>query len=519
MKKKDVEWAVFWCSLLQPLLFGEIDPRETGRFLRGLASREVLFPNGVRKKPSLRTLRRKLRTYRTKGFDALARKPRSDRGKSRAHGEEIVRRAVELKRDQPRRSSRTLNEFLEAEWGKRLPRSTLYRHLRRAGATRLKLGVTKKKVRRRWTRRHTHALWLGDFENGPYVLEGGQVVPTHLSVFLDCHSRFVVEGRYYLHENLDILVDSWLRAVVTHGAPGALYVDNAKVYRSRALRAACFALNLQRLHRKPKDPATGGLIEKFFQTAQNLFEEEVRRGPILPLDQLNRAFAAWLEMSYHRTPNRETNESPRERYEKGLVAIRRVDLEAILPFFFERAVRRVHKDFSDVQLAGKFYRVDPRLRGDKVEVRYDPFSKREEVWIYDLEERYLGKGRLHRRETGADPPAGAAPGPLRYSYLDLLVRRHEEELRERARGIDFRKAATSRGWSFPDFARRLARLLGRKGDLTAFETAELEALKPLYDRLPSLTPRLVEEAVSRAREKTLACVLYELQRLARRKET
>ncbi len=72
----------------------------------------------------------------------------------------------------------------------------MYRHLKRAGATRMKLGISRRKVRRRWTRDYTHALWVGDFEDGPYVIEGGRAVATHLSGFIDCYSRYVVEARY-----------------------------------------------------------------------------------------------------------------------------------------------------------------------------------------------------------------------------------------------------------------------------------------------------------------------------------
>ena len=87
-------------------------------------------------------------------------------------------------------------------------RFTDYRHLKRSGATRLKLGISQRKVRRRWTRDHSNDLWLGDFEDGPCVLVGDQAAPTHLSGFIDCHSRYVIEARYYLRENLDILIDS-----------------------------------------------------------------------------------------------------------------------------------------------------------------------------------------------------------------------------------------------------------------------------------------------------------------------
>lgn len=52
------------------------------------------------------------------------------------------------------------------------------------------------KVRKRWSRDHTHDLWGGDFEDGPYVLENHQVLDTYLSAVIDCHSRYAVEARW-----------------------------------------------------------------------------------------------------------------------------------------------------------------------------------------------------------------------------------------------------------------------------------------------------------------------------------
>ena len=46
MKKKDQEWALFWCGLLHPVLFGEIPKRQIQTFLKGLAEEEKLFPDG-----------------------------------------------------------------------------------------------------------------------------------------------------------------------------------------------------------------------------------------------------------------------------------------------------------------------------------------------------------------------------------------------------------------------------------------------------------------------------------------
>ena len=62
--------------------------------------------------------------------------------------------------------------------------------------------------------------------------------------------------------------------------------------------------------------------------------------------------------------------------------MRQVDLGAVLGFFHERAPRTVNEDFSDVRLDGRFFAVDPKLRGDRVIVEYDPFSPLDEVLLY-----------------------------------------------------------------------------------------------------------------------------------------
>ena len=397
MSDRQEQWAVFWCSLLSPLLYGEVSPQEAGRFLNELASREQVFPDGQRRRPSRATLWRKWKKYRDGGFEALFRKRRKDRGQPRKATPAMIAKAVELKKEQPLRSDVPINKFLEAQFKATIPKSTLYQHLRRAGATRLKLGISQRKVRCRWTRDHSNALWLGDFEDGPCVLVDGQAVTTHLSAFIDCHSRYVVEARYYLRENLDILIDSLLRAWGAQGASGELYLDNAKIYHAHALKAACFALNIRLLHRGAGDPPPGGLIERFFLTAQGQFESEVRAGEILTLDRLNHALAAWLDQGYHRQPNSETQQTPLERYHQANRFTRHVNLQEALKYFMRKVRRKVNEEFSDVQLDARFFQVDPRLRDDWVEVRYDPFGPLETVLIYSSEGEYLGVGKRHQR--------------------------------------------------------------------------------------------------------------------------
>lgn len=515
MRKKDEQWALFWCSLLRPVLF-EHGRHEvsTYRFLKELSQKQIAFPDGTYRRPSLSTLKRKLRKYRKEGFDALARKSRSDRGRPRTVPQNVIDRAVAIKRDLPTRSSETINNMLKAEYGLTLPKSTLYRHLKEAGATRIKLGIDRKKVRKRWTRNHTHDLWIGDFQEGPYVLlEDGQVVQTHLSAFIDCHSRWMVSARYYFRQNLDILIDTLLRAWAVYGASKQLYLDNAKVYHSHALNSACLRLGIDLIHRTAGDPAPGGLIERFFGTVQSQFEPEVRAGEILTLAQLNRAFSAWLTVSYHQRINADTQQTPKQRYHDGLTVLRKVDTTEAIRSFMKRATRHVHRDFCDIQLNGRFYRVDRGLRGDKVEVRYDPYSTMETVLIYSLKDVYLGEGRQHQRQAGDQPGPEAPPGKVQYSYLDMLIRQHEQLLNNQVPGIDYRSVAAARAWSFMAFAQTFARLLGRKGGLSAFNAGELERLKKTYNRSTNLNDSLLIRAFKQTSDKNISGILNQLEHL------
>lgn len=517
MNKNEEKLAVFWCNLLAPILYDEIEPDLWNRYIQSVCDKPILFPDGTLHKPSPKTLKRKLKKYRKYGFDALARKRRKDKGSFKAGAPEVIAKAIELKREQPFRSVRIINGYLYEMFGTTIPRSTMYRHFKQAGATRLKLGAVVKKVRKRWSRDHTHSLWIGDFEEGPYVVEKGEVVPTCLSAFIDCHSRYVVEARYYYRQNLDVLIDSLIRAFSVHGAPKALYLDNAKVYHSNGLVAACHRLQIQLIHRPPRDPAPGGAIERFFQTAQIQLEKEVRAGHILSLDELNQTLRAWLSESYHASNHSELKMTPKQMYDKGLAVIRKVDLSMALESFLETYGRTVNKDFSDVRVNNRFYKVDPKLRGDKVNVRIDPFSALDTVKIESPDEVYLGQGMLHTRDKG-DKGAPFTPEKPKHDLKAHWIRQHNKRLEETAHGIDFRKINSHRPWPFHDFANTTASLLGRKGKMTDFNAGELEALKKVYNQSVKINRVMLQRACETAPEKTLTYLILELKKRIQKEE-
>lgn len=516
MRCSNEDWAVFWCSLLSPVLLGEIPERRRERYFHQLSQEERLLPDGRRKRVSVRTFRRWWRRLKDEGVPGLYRRRRADRGKPRKKRGDLLARAVALKKEQPFRSDKAINRILKREFGSQIPRSTLYRHLRQQGATRRKLGVSKQKIRCRWTRDQSDALWVGDFEHGPPVMHWGESVKTRLSAWIDCYSRYIVEARYYVRENLDILADSLLRAWGKHGASGGLYADNAKIYHAKALRLACTQLNIRLLHRPPRDPPAGGLIERFFQTCQMQLEAEVRAGQVLTLDDLNRVLAAWLEVAYHQEVHSETGQTPHQRYHQGRRLIRQVDLGAVLGFFHHRLPRVVDEDHSDVRVDNLYFAVDAGLRGDRVIVEYDPFSPLEEVQLYTLGGVYLGRGRRYQRERGSHPQPPSAPpaGPITPHYLDALRAEHAAQQEQRStQGIDYHSARQRNVWSVSSFARVFARLLGRQGGLSGLTTQEMDILAAFHARHDHVTESLLRQAFAQAPAATLPEVLLQLQSL------
>ena len=514
--RNDQEWAVFWCTVLGSLLLQRESEPPRERSFRELSGQEFLCPDGTLRKFSARTLRRRYQQITKEGVLAVKRKSRSDRGKVRKKRDAVLDRAVQLKRNQPLRSDRVINEILKAERQEPIPRSTLYRHLKWNDATRALLGYKKVKVRCRWTRDQSNALWVGDFEHGPPVLVNDQPRDTRLSAWIDCYSRYIVDARYYLQENLDVLLDSLLRAWGRQGASRQLYLDNAKIYHSHALCLACTQLNIELLHRPPRDPPAGGLIERFFKTVQSQLEPEVRaQKSLLTLDTLNSHLQAWLRVSYHQQANSETKVAPQKRYEEGTKFTRLVNLRDIADIFALHEQRTIDPDFLDVRINNRFYAVDAALEKRRVIVRYDPFSDLSEVEIFSLDGRYLGVGRRHERGPREDAPlvpqSPPAAGPDYLNALTLLDA--EATAREVVSGIDYRTAHKRAAWSLASLAAKLAKLLGRKGAVSSFNAAELKVLHETLHRFPQLHEVALQAAFARCDSATTPTILEVLSHL------
>lgn len=375
----NTEIALFRYGLIAQLVHTPPAKGHQEALLREIAARVYRIPGSQRKRVSVTTLRRYLKTYHTHGFDALRPVPRADAGTPRAFPPEVVEKAIALREAQPARTTQTLVNILQRDATVTLPHPinvhTLTTHLRRRGKTRRLLGQAAK-VYQRFERAHVNSLWQGDAMVGPWLPDPeilGKKRRAHLFCFLDDHSRLVPHAEFFFDEALPRMERVLKVALLRRGVPHAIYVDNGQVYSSVQFNAACATLGIQRIQTAPYSPEAKGKQERFFETLRAQFLPEVEASNITNLTELNVSLWAWLECVYHQHVHSETNQSPWARYTAGLDQVRHADPEIVRKAFLWREKRKVRRD-ATLSLQGNRYQVDPQYAGRTLELRFDPFD-------------------------------------------------------------------------------------------------------------------------------------------------
>ncbi|ETR69870.1 MAG: hypothetical protein OMM_03645 [Candidatus Magnetoglobus multicellularis str. Araruama] len=199
---------------------------------------------------------------------------------------------------------------------------------------------------------------------------------------------------------------------------------------------------------------------------------------------------------------------------RALPNMKPINMERVINFFMLTKERTVNPDFSDVSLNKKLFKVDPKYRGDKVLVKYDPFSELDKVFIYSLKEEFLEVAPLYNRERGAHKEQEVKSlNKPKYKYIEILINTHEEQLMNQSKGIDYTKLVQQQGWPFLSFVETLACLMGKKGNLNAFTADELETLKKIYDKYEKINEPRLKEAFEKAEVKNIAHVAHQLKQI------
>jgi putative transposase len=345
---------------------------------------------------------------RHQGFEALHRQPRKDKGALKALSPEACQLLVEWRRKHPELTVKAIVRQL-VEQGTLLQGTfslpSVYRVLaaHHLDARSLKAnpaaglsGPTKA-----FECALANQLWMTDMMFGPTLkLAQGQVIHTRLFSLLDDCSRLVPHAQYYPSEKLCWFLDCFRQALARRGFPEKLYTDRGKIFTSYHLQIVCANLGVRLCHAAPYAAFSKGKIERWYRTLQQDFEARLSIDPVHTLEELNARLWRWIEGEYHQRPHSALEgQTPAERFAQRAVNLRtadpQTDWEAL---FLSRRERRVRLD-ATFSLEGQLWEAPVHLRGQVIEVRFNPFDwKRVEIW---WDGKYVGPARRCDKQLNA----------------------------------------------------------------------------------------------------------------------
>jgi transposase InsO family protein len=423
--------ALFRYGLVAGLVLETLPRGELTRRAEEIASRHYDIPHSKRHAVSVDTLLKWAKRYRHGGFEALAPKPRHDRGRSRTIPPQLAGLIERLKRENPHRTGATLLRELALSSAKDQPpvsASTLYRFLKQHGLSERQLLAPP--ARKKFEAEHANQIWQADMLFGPWVARpGGGRRQVFLHATLDDASRLIPHAQFYVSQGLDAALDCLRQAIAARGCPTRLYIDNAKIYRSPQLARILARIGTLIIHSRPYQPQGRGKIERVFRTLREQFLANLASTPLLSLEELNERLLAWID-AYHRSQHSALATTPLLRWQRDIEHVRPLPPATNLRrLFLHRLDRLVRRDCTFL-LHNRLYEAPPELVGEMVEVRFDPLENAEvEVWFQG---QLQGAARLldpvgNGRLPSAPPAEAPQPEPTGINFVELLHEKKEED--------------------------------------------------------------------------------------------
>lgn len=431
--------AAFRWEIIAPLVTPGSTPEDKREHRRLVLEREHFDPVRGRRSISAGCLKRWVKAYASKGMAGLYPGSRSDKGSLAAFDATVLERAIELRRESPRRTVKRLVELLRAEFpSASLHRATLDRHLRARGWSRAALRSTSG-PHVPFEMACRNAMWTGDVLHGPLVLVDGEAVRVKVFGFIDDYSRLSPHLEGYADERLPALEDAFQKGISKYGIPDQVFLDNALIFSSVQFQLACGTLGINKIHSTPGYAPSRGKIERFFRTVRDELFCEIEALPPMPIEEFNRYLRAWVDTVYHSRAHSRTGIAPLERWEDPSQPPIRTATAHVLQQAFLHWGRRKVGTTGEVKFLGNLYFADPALAHTTAVLRYDPFDL-SALWLWRegqpmqrlTAERLLTRC-LRRGEKIAEQRHSAAAR----QFLHTLSDEHQRELAREMRIIRF----------------------------------------------------------------------------------
>ncbi|WP_061086465.1 DDE-type integrase/transposase/recombinase [Heyndrickxia coagulans] len=442
------EVAAFRFGLIAPIVQRQLKPGERYALLREIASQRYTIPGSERTTVSFRSLERYLQAYEEKGFEGLKPQVRKSRGSLRNQDPEVLKRAIDLRKELPSRSVEQVIRILELE--KRAPVGaikprTLSRYFQEMGWSKRDIYSKVRKEFRQFEHDLPNDCWQADTQHTLYLPDPKNPEKrkkVYLIAIIDDHSRRIMHAEFFLEERYPRLERCVQKAVLKFGVPNLFFCDNGSVYSAKQFQIMCARMGTKLIHAKPYSPESKGKIEKFFQFVDSSFTEEanllINQGKLTTLKQLNEYLRSWLE-AYDNRIHRSTKQTPKKRYEAKEDHTRHLPAELLKNIFLWEEERTVRKT-AIIELEGNQYDVDSSLRGKRIQIRYNPFDL-STIQIWKDDERFDdAKPAVLRNQSHSKLPSDAdhdrTPSGVS-SFLEQLKKQQEEEKRKQVGTTSF----------------------------------------------------------------------------------
>ena len=259
--KRDAEVAQFRFALIAPVIQGLFPDTSATAYYKRVTAPPLTLPDGSIVSYSYKTLEKWKSQYKIGGLDALMPNTRSDKWFSRALNEEAIAEIYRIKLEHPRMNATQIYEHLvrESFIPANVSVDSVQRFIRRNDLKSAR--DSNLRDRKAYEEDEFGKIWQADTCYLPYITEEGKSRRVYCIMIIDDHSRLLVGGELFYHDNACNFQKVLKNAIAAYGIPDKLYVDNGCSYSNEQLSMICVSLGILLLHTRVRDGASKGKPE------------------------------------------------------------------------------------------------------------------------------------------------------------------------------------------------------------------------------------------------------------------
>ena len=363
--------AQFRFALIAPVIQDLFPDATKTAYYKRVTKQPLKLPDGTAKEYDYKTVEKWVSLYRLGGIDALIPRERCDKRTSRALCDTAIEEIYRLKEAFPRLNATQIHQKLIAD--SFIPATVSVDAVQRFVKHNDLKSARNPNVRDRkaFEEDMFGKMWQADTCYLPHITENGQCRRVYCVMIIDDHSRLLVGGELFYHDNAANFQKVLKDAIATYGIPDKLYVDNGGPYCNEQLSLICGSVGTVLLHTRVRDGASKAKVERHFRTLKERWLYTLDMASISSLSAFNSMLKNYMR-SYNTTFHTGIDCTPFSRYQDTKSHSRTpLSRDWLDECFLNRITRKVNKD-STVSIHTLSFDVPMQFISMKVDIRYQP---------------------------------------------------------------------------------------------------------------------------------------------------